>query len=60
MDLRQLTSDLVEDAYGMWRFRWTALAIAWVVALGGWIWALQLPNQYDATARVFVDTKTML
>lgn len=60
MDLRQLTSDLVEDAYGMWRFRWAALTAAWVVALLGWIWVLQMPNQYVATARVYVDTKTML
>ncbi|MEZ5566608.1 MAG: chain-length determining protein [Gammaproteobacteria bacterium] len=60
MDLRQLTSDLIEDAYGMWRSRWTALAVAWVAALIGWVWVLQLPNQYDASARVYVDTKTML
>lgn len=60
MDLRQLTSDLVEDAFGMWRYRWHALAVAWVVALAGWIWVLMLPNQYDATARVYVDTETML
>jgi len=60
MDLRQLTSDLVEDAFGMWRYRWHALAIAWALALGGWVWVLLLPNQYDATARVYVDTETML
>lgn len=60
MDLRQLTSDLVEDAFGMWRFRWHALAVAWVVALAGWTWVLFLPNVYLASARVFVDTRTML
>ncbi|MBN8279083.1 MAG: chain-length determining protein [Gammaproteobacteria bacterium] len=60
MDLRQLTSDLVEDGFGMWRYRWHALAVAWVAALAGWVWVLTLPNQYDATARVYVDTETML
>lgn len=60
MDLRQLTSDLVEDGFGMWRYRWHALAVAWVAALAGWLWVLALPNQYDATARVYVDTETML
>ena len=53
MDLRQITSDLVEDAFGMWRYRWQALAVAWVVALAGWVWVLLIPNQYDATARVY-------
>lgn len=60
MDLRQLTSDLVEDAFGMWRYRWQALAVAWTLALVGWGWVLLLPNKYDASARVFVDTETML
>ncbi|MEO7386015.1 MAG: XrtA system polysaccharide chain length determinant [Gammaproteobacteria bacterium] len=60
MDLRQLSSDLVEDAFGMWRYRWHALGVAWGLALVGWIWVLLLPNQYDATARVYVDTETML
>ena len=60
MDLRQLTANAVEDAFGMWRYRWIALGIAWVIALVGWIWVLSLPNQYDATARVYVDTETTL
>ena len=60
MDLRRITSDLIEDAFGMWRFRWVALAVAWTLALVGWAWVLLLPNQYVANARVFVDTKTML
>lgn len=60
MELRQFTSDLVEDAFGMWRYRWQALAIAWVLAVAGWAWVLLLPNQYDATARVYVDTETVL
>ena len=60
MDLRQLTLALVEDAFGMWRYRWTALAVAWTLAIAGWLWVMLLPNQYDASARVFVDTETML
>lgn len=60
MDLRQLTSSALEDALGMWRYRWPALAVAWVLALAGWTWVLLLPNQYDSEARVFVNAETML
>lgn len=60
MDLRQLTQDFVEYLFGMWRFRWLALAAAWVLALGGWYWALSLPDEYDAEAQVYVDTRTIL
>lgn len=60
MDLRQLIQSLVEYAFGMWRFRWPALAAAWLVALAGWAWVLTLPDEYDANARVYVDTQTIL
>jgi polysaccharide chain length determinant protein (PEP-CTERM system associated) len=60
MELRQLTIALIEQAYGMWRYRWQAVLVAWAVALLGWLWVLTLPNQYLASARVYVNTDTML
>lgn len=60
MDLRDLTTRLVEDGLGMWRFRWAAVAVAWVVALVGWVVILTLPNDYEATARVYVNAETTL
>jgi len=46
--------------YGMWRFRWSALVIAWIVALSGWSSVLLLPDQYSAKAVVYVDTSSVL
>jgi len=43
-----------------WYYRWQAAATAWVVALGGWTAVYLMPNRYEAHARVFVDTQTML
>ncbi|MGH3429077.1 MAG: Wzz/FepE/Etk N-terminal domain-containing protein [Mycobacteriales bacterium] len=51
---------LREQIHGIWRFRWTAMLVAWVVCLLGWIVVLALPDTYSATARVFVDTRTRL
>lgn len=45
---------------GIWRHRWPALACAWAVCVAGWIVVLLLPDQYQATARVFVDTQSIL
>ena len=51
---------ILEDARSAWRFRWPALGIAWVVALIGWGIVMLLPDTYQATTRVFVDTRTAL
>lgn len=60
MDLRQLISNVIEQAFGMWRYRWWAVCTAWITALIGWVWVLMLPNQYDATATVYVNTESVL
>ena len=43
-----------------WYYRWHAAAAAWIVALGGWTAVHLMPNRYEANARVFVDTQSML
>jgi polysaccharide chain length determinant protein (PEP-CTERM system associated) len=45
---------------GVWRYRWTALATAWLVALAGWGAVTFIPNSYRSEARVYVDTETVL
>jgi polysaccharide chain length determinant protein (PEP-CTERM system associated) len=60
MDSNQTALLAVEQALGMWRFRRVALVVAWVVAVVGWLWVLQLPNSYTAHARVYLDTESTL
>ncbi len=55
-----LVQNALEQLRGAWRFRWLALAVAWGVALLLWTAVFLIPDSYQATARVFVDTKTML
>jgi polysaccharide chain length determinant protein (PEP-CTERM system associated) len=43
-----------------WYYRWQAAATAWLVALAGWTAVYLMPDRYEAHARVFVDTQTML
>ncbi len=44
----------------IWRRRWYSLAVAWVVCVAGWIWVAKLPDVYQSSARVYIDTDTML
>jgi len=45
---------------GIWRFRWWILGVAWLVSIVGWVVVAKMPDQYQATARVYVDTQSML
>lgn len=45
---------------GIWRFRWTALIVAWGVSLVGAAVVLRIPDQFEASARIFVDTQSIL
>ena len=46
--------------HGLWRYRWSALLISWLVALAGWIGVYSLPNKYSAQAIVHIDAASML
>jgi len=51
---------ILEQIRGVWRFRWTAMLVAWIVCLLGWLVVLVMPDTYSAWARVYVDTRTRL
>ncbi|WP_295991419.1 XrtA system polysaccharide chain length determinant [Rugamonas sp.] len=42
------------------KYRWYAVAIAWVVAIAGWVVVYRMPNDYQASARVYVETQSIL
>ena len=44
----------------IWFYRWSALLVAMVIGIGGAYYVWQMPNQYDASARVYVDTQSIL
>src|SRR2546423_13443768 len=51
---------ILEQIHGAWRFRWTAMLVAWIVCLLGWLVVRAMPDTYSAWARVYVDTRTRL
>jgi len=47
-------------AKGMWRYRWHGVIVAWIVAILGVLVSYRVPSQYEASARIYVDTQSIL
>jgi polysaccharide chain length determinant protein (PEP-CTERM system associated) len=58
--MAEITAVLLNFLKAIGKYRWHAVAITWIVALIGWAVVLRLPNQYEASARVYVDTQSIL
>jgi polysaccharide chain length determinant protein (PEP-CTERM system associated) len=56
----QMLRMILDELRGAWRFRWLAMAAAWLVAIGGTLYVLSLPDMYEARAQVFLDTNDPL
>ena len=60
MNIQELIAEVLDHIRGMWRFRWYALGTSWALALIGWYGVYAMPNIYEATARVSLDTNSLL
>ena len=58
--MHPLVEQVYDELHSAWRFRWWALASAAVIAILGWLILFSMPDRYEASARVFVDTRTAL
>ncbi|MBS0642818.1 MAG: XrtA system polysaccharide chain length determinant [Acetobacteraceae bacterium] len=43
-----------------WRRRWLGVMVAWLVCGVGWVGVYLIPNQYESSARLFVDADAVL
>lgn len=56
----ELIGQISTVARGMWKHRWLGMLVAWVVTLVGSVVVLSVPDKYQASARIFVDTQSLL
>lgn len=55
-----LSAQLLAHAKGIWKYRWAAIITAWVVAIVGWVIVHNMPNDFQASARIYVDTRNVI
>jgi polysaccharide chain length determinant protein (PEP-CTERM system associated) len=58
--MAEITAVFLNFLKAISKYRWYAVVITWTVAVIGWAVVLRLPNQYEASARVYVDTQSIL
>lgn len=56
----ELIQQIVNIVRGIWQRRWIGLAVAWAVGLVAAVVVWRIPDRYEATARVYVDTQSIL
>lgn len=58
--MHRVVQEFLDQLRGASRYRWTALTVAWLSAFALWVGIFLIPDTYEASARVFVDTGTTL
>ena len=56
----EVVQQLLGYVKATWIRRWYIILVAWLVSIVGWGWVYLLPDRYEAAARVYVDTQTLL
>ncbi len=59
-EFSELPPPVIRHVNGLWRRRWTIIAVVWLVSVLGWFAVWLLPDQYESRAHVFVQTETIL
>jgi polysaccharide chain length determinant protein (PEP-CTERM system associated) len=58
--MHELADQVFSQVRAIGRYRWHAVLVAWILAIAGWIGVHKIPNRYEASARVYVDTQSVL
>lgn len=58
--MEDITTRLLPHIKGTWKYRWYGVATIWFLAIAGWLVVYQLPDSYESSARIYVDTESVL
>lgn len=58
--MQQTFGQLLSYIKEIWQYRWHAAVFSWFLCLVGWAVVYSIPNRYEASARVYVDTQSIL
>ncbi|MEX2615427.1 MAG: XrtA system polysaccharide chain length determinant [Alphaproteobacteria bacterium] len=58
--MHDVFNEFLAHLVAVWRRRWYALALAWLICFVGWGVVAVLPDKYESEARVYIDTSSLL
>ncbi len=58
--MEELIAQVLSSVKGIWKYRWIAVMVMWLVCVLGWLRVYTLADDYQTSARVFVDTQSIL
>lgn len=58
--MQEIIDLIIYYARAIWLKRWYALGVTWFVCIVGWAVVMRLPDVYQASARVHIDTQSFL
>src|SRR5574337_406138 len=56
----ELLRQIVGYLRAMWQYRWWGMAAAWIVGIAAAAAVFMIPDRYESSARIYVDTQSML
>ena len=58
--MKETLSEIAQQLRSVWRYRWYAMMMVWLVTIIGWTIVIVIPDRYESGARIFVDTDSLL
>jgi polysaccharide chain length determinant protein (PEP-CTERM system associated) len=58
--MHEIIAEILSYLQAAMRYKWLAIIAAWILCIVGWVYVSQLPDQFQADARVHVDTRSVL
>lgn len=58
--MEDLVRELIGHLRGMWLYRWWGLVMAWLVGVAAAAGVYLIPDRYESSARIYVDTQSVL
>jgi len=58
--MEAMLREVLPHLRAIWRYRRQVMVVSWLVAIVGWAVVMMLPDKYEATTRVYVDTDSIL
>lgn len=59
-EMAELSALITTLLKSIWKYRWYAVVITWIVSIAGWVFVYRMPDNYQASARVYVDSQSIL